>query len=242
MLTFLRKIRRSLVDSGSARKYLLYAIGEIALVVIGILIALQINTWNEWRKDRIVEKELLEGLYETVNNNQENLEQGLRSWESTTLAIKIITHAMDNNLPYSDSLNQHFSDAHRSRGNNLNRLDFSGYKSLENKGYEILRNKLLRKSIISLFESTLPGLAATSEQVDFDNSGFHNEYIVRNFITDPLGEYPIDYDKVMKDSFYYSILKRLDFNLNRKINRVSRALLEIEENLRLLEEELKVEK
>jgi hypothetical protein len=53
MLTLLRKIRRSLIESGSARKYLLYAIGEIALVVIGILIALQINNWNEnLRNDR----------------------------------------------------------------------------------------------------------------------------------------------------------------------------------------------
>tara|TARA_Y100000385_G_C13099534_1_gene643585 strand:- start:2936 stop:3121 length:186 start_codon:yes stop_codon:yes gene_type:complete len=52
MLTLLRKIRKSLIDSGSSRKYLLYAIGEIALVVIGILIALQINNWNESRKDR----------------------------------------------------------------------------------------------------------------------------------------------------------------------------------------------
>ena len=40
MLTFLRKIRRTLIESGSARKYLLYATGEIILVVIGIPIAL----------------------------------------------------------------------------------------------------------------------------------------------------------------------------------------------------------
>ena len=50
MLTFLRKIRKSLIESGSTRKYLLYSIGEIALVVIGILIALQINNWNERTK------------------------------------------------------------------------------------------------------------------------------------------------------------------------------------------------
>lgn len=43
-------------------KYLKYAIGEIVLVVIGILIALQINTWNEQRKDRATEKELLEAI------------------------------------------------------------------------------------------------------------------------------------------------------------------------------------
>jgi hypothetical protein len=52
MFTFLRKIRLLLIESGSARKYLVYSIGEIALVVIGIVLALQINTWNEWRKER----------------------------------------------------------------------------------------------------------------------------------------------------------------------------------------------
>ena len=55
MLTFLRKIRKSLLDTGATRKYLVYAVGEIALVVIGILIALQINNWNEWRKERTLE-------------------------------------------------------------------------------------------------------------------------------------------------------------------------------------------
>lgn len=50
MLTFFRRIRKGLLGEGATSKYLLYAIGEIALVVIGILIALQINNWNECRK------------------------------------------------------------------------------------------------------------------------------------------------------------------------------------------------
>ena len=49
MITLLRRLRRSLIESGSARKYLLYAIGEILLVMIGILLALQVNNWNEDR-------------------------------------------------------------------------------------------------------------------------------------------------------------------------------------------------
>jgi len=73
MLTFLRRIRKNLIESGSARKYLLYAIGEIALVVIGILIALQINNWNEWRKDRINEKVIINNLHSEFNLNRELL-------------------------------------------------------------------------------------------------------------------------------------------------------------------------
>lgn len=50
MIKFFRKIRRNLLSEGKTGKYFKYAIGEIVLVVIGILIALQINNWNENRK------------------------------------------------------------------------------------------------------------------------------------------------------------------------------------------------
>jgi hypothetical protein len=54
MINFFRRIRKRLADDNKPLKYLRYAIGEIVLVVIGILIALQINNWNENRKDKIL--------------------------------------------------------------------------------------------------------------------------------------------------------------------------------------------
>ena len=62
MINFFRKKRKTLADDNKALKYTRYAIGEIVLVVIGILIALQINTWNEHRKMQIQEQEILKGL------------------------------------------------------------------------------------------------------------------------------------------------------------------------------------
>ncbi len=62
MIKFFRKIRQQLLTENKFSKYLLYAIGEIVLVVIGILIALQINTWNENRKRNIEELEYLKRL------------------------------------------------------------------------------------------------------------------------------------------------------------------------------------
>ena len=50
MIKFFRKIRQRLLTENRFRRYLFYAIGEIVLVVIGILLALQINTWNDQRK------------------------------------------------------------------------------------------------------------------------------------------------------------------------------------------------
>ncbi|MGW9684470.1 DUF6090 family protein [Flagellimonas sp. 2504JD1-5] len=52
MIKFFRRIRQRLLSENKFSKYLLYAIGEIVLVVIGILLALQVNNWNEQRKNR----------------------------------------------------------------------------------------------------------------------------------------------------------------------------------------------
>ena len=69
MLTFLRKIRKSLIESGAARKYILYAIGEVLLVMVGILLALQINNWNENRKQKLKSDAFATSLLSEINSN-----------------------------------------------------------------------------------------------------------------------------------------------------------------------------
>jgi hypothetical protein len=73
MLTFFRKIRKSLIDSGSAKKYTLYAIGEIFLVMIGILLALQVNNWNQNRMNKNKEHSLLKEINTEFIYNKEEL-------------------------------------------------------------------------------------------------------------------------------------------------------------------------
>ena len=55
-------------------KYLRYAVGEVVLVVIGILIALQVNNWNEYRKEKVEEKKILLSLHNEISNNLESLQ------------------------------------------------------------------------------------------------------------------------------------------------------------------------
>ena len=70
MIKFFRRIRYDLMEKNKTGKYFKYAIGEIVLVVIGILIALQINNWNESRKKEQVEKQVLKSLFQEIEKDR----------------------------------------------------------------------------------------------------------------------------------------------------------------------------
>lgn len=80
MLAFLRKIRKSLIETGNSKRYILYAIGEIALVVIGILIALQINNWNLNRMNSIEEQRILASIAQKMEFNRFQHDRGMNRY------------------------------------------------------------------------------------------------------------------------------------------------------------------
>jgi len=91
MINYFRKIRKKLADDNKFFKYSRYALGEILLVVVGILIALQINNWNEDRKEQIQIKMYLRGLVETLNDDISYLEY---TQSGNTFRSKCIKHLL----------------------------------------------------------------------------------------------------------------------------------------------------
>lgn len=73
MIKFFRKIRQNLLSEGKTGKYLKYAIGEIVLVVIGILIALSINNWNNNQQDKRTEQATLKALLSEFHDNRTSI-------------------------------------------------------------------------------------------------------------------------------------------------------------------------
>lgn len=87
MLRFFSKMRYKLATENRAAKYLRYAVGEILLVVIGILIALQVNNWNEQQKLKASEQLVLKSLLKEFQANQELLQKTiLRNQENLAIA------------------------------------------------------------------------------------------------------------------------------------------------------------
>ena len=77
MIKFFRRIRHKLLGEGKVKNYLLYAIGEIVLVVVGILIALQLNNFNEAKKEKLKEYKILTSLLEDFTTNQKEISQSI---------------------------------------------------------------------------------------------------------------------------------------------------------------------
>jgi len=84
MLKFFRTIRKKLIEEDNVRKYLLYAVGEIFLVVLGILIALQINTWNQQRIEAQKESRYISELNRDLNSQLQEIEL-MKERESSSL-------------------------------------------------------------------------------------------------------------------------------------------------------------
>tara|TARA_B100000508_G_C11416000_1_gene255775 strand:+ start:198 stop:971 length:774 start_codon:yes stop_codon:yes gene_type:complete len=95
MIKLFRKIRQKLLSENKFSKYLIYAIGEIVLVVIGILIALQINNWNENRKADINQLKYLNLLKKEALKNISNIDIELDRIKITTEGQKDIFQLID---------------------------------------------------------------------------------------------------------------------------------------------------
>jgi hypothetical protein len=87
------------------------AIGEVLIVVIGILFALQVNNWNESSKEGKFERKVLNELLVGIDNNIFFLNMGIGRNEDAIASCKIILNHFKNGYSYNDSLDKHFSTA-----------------------------------------------------------------------------------------------------------------------------------
>ena len=178
MIKIFRRLRQQLMAenksstsaeaSVKAGRYFKYAIGEIILVVIGILIALQINNWNENQKKVKREIQLLKEIQGALAKDASAVFGYTKTLEIPENAIKNILKELDNNT-YSDSLNSSFADA-------LWRSEWptndAAYETIKSEGLTIISNDTLRQDIIKLYEQTHPLLHTLEKNFFMDHQQF----------------------------------------------------------------------
>ena len=149
MIKFFRKIRYDLMEKNKTGKYLKYAVGEIILVVIGILIALSINNWNENKKLSRVEigilNEIKSGLeidLEDLNSEQNYLR---RNFNSQNIVIKWI----ESSESFKDSISKHLYNVQMSL---QFRYQSAPYETLKQLGVNTIKNDSLRRQISLLYD------------------------------------------------------------------------------------------
>ena len=162
MIKFFRKIRRNLLSDGKTGKYLKYALGEIILVVIGILIALQINNWNDDRKNQLFEQEILTLINENLKNDSIALaEQVSYSKEATKLTNRLLERVTNAN--YNDSLNLWMGKIISFENF---RSQSSAFEILKSKGIDVVSDKELQLELISYYDQSLYGVYEALEDVE----------------------------------------------------------------------------
>ena len=155
-----------MADDHRPLKYARYAIGEIVLVVIGILIALSINNWNEYQKERKSERLILSEIRNNLKYDLNDFESNIATLQNKSVASKEILQALKKNIPFHDSLGYYFSYLcaypHFSSKTN-------GYKLLQSKGLEIITNNDLRNKITDLYEDRYQYLLTfEKERIDYN--------------------------------------------------------------------------
>lgn len=234
MFTLFRRIRQKLIASGSITKYLLYATGEILLVVIGILIALQINNWNETNKmDSMVSQALSEIREDLVQDTlilQSRITLQIAELDAQTRIVDALTH---------QTLNE---EAHRS---DLGKLMLvretvllrNGYDYLKELGISKLNRPELRQALLQYYEHDYASIRKDLQDDNFEFENVWLPYAREHFKDWEFGEYavPHSYSEIQNDLYLLTTLK---FNLTNKgytLRSHSRALEHAESLIAMLE-------
>ncbi len=168
MIPFFRKIRKKMADDNKPLKYMRYAIGEIVLVVIGILIALSINNWNENRKADELGKENYLNILTSLEQDLIKVKEISSLNKKSLIALrKIIPTKINENLLElsEEDLNNYLLEIGYSVRSFIPQ---SGMYNIltSNNGFDLIKSDKVKSSLINLYDFQYRGYQDLDAQVD----------------------------------------------------------------------------
>jgi len=239
MIKFFRKIRYNLMSENKTGKYFKYAIGEILLVMVGILLALQVNNWNEWKKDRKKEQKI---LFQIENNIEESIaiwERVVEIMELSNNHYQIVLSAKHNNYNFNDSLQMHFKRAHWIGYNFTTGHSTASFEALKNVGFDIIVNDSLSNLIIDVFEKNILRVQQDYSRDMLSKDNNYEQYLTK-YVNGLIDDFNFaNYNTLIKDDYYYSILNQINGWRTGHLQRLKEFdIPEMRRTLGLIKEEL----
>jgi hypothetical protein len=152
MIKFFRKIRQNLLSEGKTGKYIKYAIGEIILVVVGILIALSINTWSQNVQNKRKEVEHLSNLILDLKADSLRLSTLENSFKIAVQSKRVFEDIIDGRRTSMDSININFTNQYNFVSDFVpNSITINELKN--SSSLNLITNVLLRRKIVKLYNS-----------------------------------------------------------------------------------------
>lgn len=223
MIKFFRKIRRRLLAAGETGRYLKYAIGEIALVAIGILLAFQLNEWNDHRKKVKLEKEYYCRLLDDVKLDQEQIQNLLQQAEERLVSSNESIRLLLDDRSAKKSIGRQVSNATKAVYSDFEPNN-SAYEDLKSgANLNIINDKSIIKALNHYFNRVeeLKSIIMINGQHAVDISFAHVDYFENGSVLASLdeGRLKVGLDEELKEAVLSFDDKRLSSEMrNRLLN------------------------
>lgn len=241
MAKFFRSIRQLMFVESKFSKYLLYAIGEIVLLVIGILIALSINNWNEQRKANKNEVVILNSFLASIDEDL-NVYNGIFEYRLGIKknAIDSLKKLIGTQSKVSDSVfMSYYKDIDRDI---VGRFDSGPYDALKSNGLNQISNPDLRKDIVNTYQAVLPAyinfLNIPSEEFNATITELENQYLESKVIPNNSGGWEFisvpSLDNILSDNRFINVLnmeERKYFNYIYRLEDMKEILTKLREKI-----------
>lgn len=182
-----------------------YALGEVFLVVVGILLALAASDWYEGRRDRVEELTVLRELRTALGEDRQNLAVALDSFRIAERRVSALQEHLTSGAAYADSLDRNFGAAYGLRIVSVNPASF---ESLKSRGLGLISNARLRAQIARLYDLTYAQL--TENQVGQRSVilGALRPYFLTHFrnLEFNSSATPLDYSFIQRDVEFLNLL------------------------------------
>lgn len=246
MISYFRKIRHKLIGKGNLSKYFFYAIGEITLIVIGILLALYLDNLNSEKKIRALEIKILYELNSNLSSSIKSFERAIQSEQVYLKNNLLILDFLDNDKPYDESLDIAFGTYFWTITSNP---ISGGYDYLKSKGIDLISNDSLRQNISFIFENEFSILKDENEvwannlqqniSYPYHVTHFRNYFL--GGIDQENNEYakPNEYEALLEDQQFMSINAEIISNRRWNINSLEKILSDTRDLMTQIDNEIR---